>query len=135
MNVKSTLRLLKSSVFVSISGAFRVHIGGLFVGLSPGVATYMGAVLIVYSTYTFDRALGGDEDEINRGFDSASKRWALLVGLLCFLAGFAIFAGMGLPLVALFPFTVGYMYTQGFSLRGRQFRLKGGWGRRTSWSH
>ncbi len=114
-------QILKSSVVVSISGAFKLYVAFLLLGIEPDFTLCLGAALIIYSTYTLDRAL----DEIE---GKKATLPVLSIIFFAFLASLYIFKEkVGISPV-IFPFAVGFAYTKGLKINGRTFRLKGGLG-------
>ncbi len=128
-NYFPTVKLLKSSVLVSISGALRVYIASLLLLTQASVLNCMAGGLIVYAVYTLDRALESTEDSINRSeLNGANKKIALLFSLGTFLLGFYILINSGLITVALIPLITGYLYSKGINLGKLNLKLKGGLG-------
>jgi 4-hydroxybenzoate polyprenyltransferase len=126
-----TIRLLNSSTAVAVSGAFRLYIAFLLAGIEPRVPVFLAEALIVYSTYTLDRALGCDEDAINRSeLAGASRKIGVTASALAFGAGTVIFALHGIWAAALLPFIIGYLYSKGISIGNHSLKLKGGLGRK-----
>ncbi|MGD1005371.1 MAG: UbiA family prenyltransferase [Methanoregulaceae archaeon] len=129
----STLNLLNSSTVVAISGSLRLHIAFLFAGLDPHIGIYLAYGLIVYATYTLDRALGCEEDAINRSeLAGADKRIGILACFIAFFIGFIILARENIYFASFFPFVIGYIYSQGISFRTYSLKLKGGAGRKNA---
>jgi 4-hydroxybenzoate polyprenyltransferase len=124
-----TLRLLNSSTAVAIGGGLRLHIAFLLAGLAARIPEYCACALIIYATYTLDRALDCKEDAINKSeLRGANTRIGLLACAVTFLAGSAIFIADGIYLAPFFPFIIGYIYTRGIRIGPYEFRLKGGCG-------
>jgi 4-hydroxybenzoate polyprenyltransferase len=124
-----TLRLLNASTVVAIGGGLRLHIAFLLAGLAVQVTEYFACALIIYATYTLDRALNCKEDEINRSdLRGADSRVALLACLIAFLLGTILFVWDGIYLAPIFPFIIGYLYTRGIQIGSFTFKLKGGAG-------
>jgi 4-hydroxybenzoate polyprenyltransferase len=120
-----TLRLLNSSTVVAISGGLRLHIAFLLGGLAIKIPVYCAGVLIIYSTYTLDRALECKEDEINRTeLCGADKRMGIIACIISFILGALILVLHGIYLAPFFPFIVGYFYTHGIRIGSRTFKLK-----------
>ncbi len=125
----STLRLLNSSTAVAFSGALRLHIAFLFAGIEPNIPVYLAIGLVIYSTYTLDRALDCEEDAINRSeLTGSKKKIAIIVCIISFLAGALIFAGEKIYFASFFPFFVGYLYSKGIKAGKFRIKLKGGMG-------
>lgn len=128
-NKFSTLSLLFASVMISISGAFRLYIAYLFLGYEINVLNIIAGFLIIYSTYTLDRAAGGEEDKINRcELNRARKDIALYVCLSTFILGASILFFDNLAIWAFVPLIIGAIYTKGFGFGQYTLRLKGGLG-------
>ncbi|MBU4139264.1 MAG: prenyltransferase, partial [Euryarchaeota archaeon] len=73
-----TLKLLTGSILVGLSGVFKLHIAFLLLGIAPDLKIYLACFLIIYATYTLDRAMDNEEDKINRKeLDSSRKDIAL----------------------------------------------------------
>lgn len=62
----ATLELLKSSILVAFSGALRIHLAFLLLHIQSSILTCVAGGLIIYTVYTLDRALGSEEDTVNR---------------------------------------------------------------------
>jgi 4-hydroxybenzoate polyprenyltransferase len=121
-----TLRLLNASTVVALSGAFRLHVAFLLAGLHARLPVYAAFSLIVYATYTLDRALECREDVVNRAeLCGASRNIGLFACAVTFLCGAAILARDGIYLASVFPFIVGYLYTRGIRVGKQAFKLKG----------
>jgi 4-hydroxybenzoate polyprenyltransferase len=124
-----TLYLLKTSILVGCSGGLRLYLAYILADVSPNISLIIAASLIIYATYTLDRSLGQKEDEVNRRELSGANKTAGLVA-----SGFAIIIGAlfffheYLFFPPLFPFVMGFLYSQGISLNGRKIKLKGGAG-------
>lgn len=124
-----TIKLLTTSVPVALSGIFRLHIAFLFLGVAPAILVYLAGFLIIYSTYTFDRALDNDEDKINRKeLTAARKDIAVFVCLASFMIGTFLLYREGLILIAFLPFIIGYVYSKGIPIGNRKLKLKGNFG-------
>jgi 4-hydroxybenzoate polyprenyltransferase len=124
-----TINLLTTSVPVALSGVFRLHIAFLFLGIAPEILVYLAGFLVIYSTYTFDRALDSDEDKINRKeLTTARKDVAVLVCLASFLIGTFLLYREGLVFIAFMPFIIGYVYSKGITIGNRKLKLKGNFG-------
>jgi 4-hydroxybenzoate polyprenyltransferase len=129
----STLHLLNSSTVVAISGILRLHVAFLFAGLDPLIGVYFAYGMIVYATYTLDRALGCEEDAINRSeLIGANKRIGILACIGAFFTGFILLARENIYLASFFPLVTGYIYSQGISFRTYSLKLKGGTGRKNA---
>jgi 4-hydroxybenzoate polyprenyltransferase len=131
MNIfdKPTMRLLNSSTAVAIGGGLRLHIAFLLAGLAARIPEYCACALIIYATYTFDRALDCKEDAINKSeLCGANGKIGLLASIITFLIGTYLFVLDGIYLAPFFPFIVGYVYTRGIRIGPYAFKLKGGAG-------
>jgi 4-hydroxybenzoate polyprenyltransferase len=127
--ITPTLRLLTVSLPVAISGAFRLYIACLFLGVEGEAAIYLAFALLVYATYTLDRALGCEEDRINRSeLEGAKKEMPILLCILSFISAAFILSRHGLWEIALIPVTIGYLYSKGIKLGGFRKKLKGSYG-------
>lgn len=126
---KPTMRLLNSSTAVAIGGGLRLHIAFLLAGLAIRIPEYCACALIIYATYTFDRALDCKEDAINKSeLCGADGRIGLLASIVTFLIGTYLFVLDGIFLAPVFPFIIGYVYTHGIRIGPYAFKLKGGAG-------
>ena len=124
-----TLRLLCASVLVALSGSLRLHIAFLFAGIPPKISLYCAAGLIIYATYTIDRAMGSKEDAVNKAELSGSNRKiGLTVALFMFMIGAGILARERIIVASLVPLFIGGLYSQGISIKGHRFSLKRGAG-------
>jgi 4-hydroxybenzoate polyprenyltransferase len=125
----ATLELLKSSVLVAFSGAIRIHLAFLLLHLQSSLLTCIAGGLVIYAVYTIDRALGSEEDAVNRKeLNGSKKEPGLLISLLTFLIGSYILAKEGLLLLAFIPFVTGYLYSKGIKIGKFAIKLKGGAG-------
>jgi len=125
----ATLNLLKSSILVSISGAFRIYLAALLLGTQVNLLTCAAGFLIIYSVYTLDRTLDSKEDLINREeLTGLSKQTGLTLVIVTFLLGSIGFANEGLLVYAFLPFVTGYLYSKGIKIGKYFLRLKGGLG-------
>jgi len=123
---KPTLRLLNSSTVVAISGGLRLHIAFLLAGIAVSIPEYCAGALIIYSTYTLDRALECKEDQINKSeLCGADKKTGLIACVLSFLIGAVLLARDGIYFAPFFPFVVGYLYTHGVRIGPYTLKLKG----------
>ncbi|HEY9205402.1 MAG TPA: hypothetical protein VIO58_05725 [Candidatus Methanoperedens sp.] len=124
-----TLQLLKASILVAISGAFRVHIAFLFLGAEPNFSVYIAGGLIIYTIYTLDRTLESKEDEINKiELAGSKKNVVLVVSFIAFITGSLILFMKKLYIVPILPLLIGYLYSKGIKIRGMNLKLKGGLG-------
>ncbi|PWB56813.1 MAG: prenyltransferase [Candidatus Methanoperedenaceae archaeon] len=125
----STIKLLTTSVPVAISGVFRLYIAFLFLGIAPQIYIYLAGFLVIYSTYTFDRALENEEDKINRKELAASRKdIALFVCIVSLIVSTILLYREGLTFMAFLPFVIGYVYSKGISLGKHKLKLKGNFG-------
>jgi 4-hydroxybenzoate polyprenyltransferase len=126
-----TINLLRSSVLVSFSGALRIHIAFLLMNISSVFLNCLAGGLIIYSVYTLDRAMDSEEDMANRPeLKGASNRTALIISLMCFVAGAAILTSDGLMIIAFLPLITGYLYSKGLKIGKFDLKLKGGLGKK-----
>ena len=124
-----TLRLLNSSTLVAFSGALRLHIAFLFASIEPNIPVYLAMGLVIYSTYTLDRALDSEEDAINRSeLTGANRHAAIIASIIAFFAGALIFARENIYFASFFPFIVGFLYSKGIKAGKLRIKLKGGMG-------
>lgn len=125
----ATLELLKSSVLVAFSGALRIHLAFLLLHIQSSILTCVAGGLIIYTVYTLDRALGSEEDSVNRKeLNGSNKKVGLLVSLLAFIIGTCILAKEGMLALAFIPFVTGYLYSKGIKIGRLALKLKGGLG-------
>jgi 4-hydroxybenzoate polyprenyltransferase len=123
------LRLLNSSSVVAIAGGLRLNIAFLLAGLEMRIPEYCAFALIIYATYTLDRALDCKEDAINKSeLIGANGNAGILACAVAFLIGALILMQDGIFLAPFFPFIVGYIYTHGIKIGPYALRLKGGAG-------
>lgn len=124
-----TIRLLNSSTLVAVSGALRLHIAFLLAGIEPKLMVYLAGGLVIYATYTLDRALDCEEDTINRSELAGSKKLtAIIACVVAFLAGTLILSQEDIYFASLFPFIVGYLYSKGIKIGKIKLKLKGSMG-------
>jgi 4-hydroxybenzoate polyprenyltransferase len=124
-----TLRLLNSSTVVAIAGGLRLNIAFLLASSEMHIPEYIAFTLIIYATYTLDRALDCKEDTFNKSeLIGANGNVGILACALTFLAGTFILLMDGIYLAPFFPFIIGYVYTRGIRLGPYHLRLKGGAG-------
>jgi 4-hydroxybenzoate polyprenyltransferase len=123
------MRLLNSSSVVAISGGLRLHVAVLLAGLAIRIPEYLAFALIVYATYTLDRALDCKEDAINRSeLTGADGRIGIAACIAAFLVGAAILVNDGIYLAPFFPLAIGYLYTRGIRIGSHTLKLKAGAG-------
>jgi 4-hydroxybenzoate polyprenyltransferase len=123
------MRLLNSSSVVAISGGLRLHVAFLLAGLAIRIPEYLAFALIVYATYTLDRALDCKEDAINRSeLTGADGRIGIAACIAAFLVGAAILVNDGIYLAPFFPLAIGYLYTRGIRIGSHTLKLKAGAG-------
>lgn len=107
----------------------RLYIAYLLAGIPPDIILYPAAGLVIYSTYTLDRALGSKEDEVNNSdYRSARREIGIYVSVITFMFGAGLFVLRNAYLAPFIPFFVGFFYSKGICLRNRKFRLKGSLG-------
>jgi 4-hydroxybenzoate polyprenyltransferase len=124
-----TLRLLNSSSVVAIAGGLRLNIAFLLAGLNMRIPEYFAFALIIYATYTLDRALDCKEDAINKSeLVGANGTIGILACTVAFIIGTGILFQDGIYLAPFFPFIVGYIYTHGLRIGPYTLKLKGGAG-------
>lgn len=124
-----TIRLLNSSMITAMSAGFRLHIAFLLAGIVPQIPSYVAFTLIMYATYTLDRALDCKEDIINKSeLCGADRRIGLAACLITFCAGALIFFRDGIYLAPFLPFFIGYFYSRGFRIGSFRLKLKGSLG-------
>ncbi|HEY3361310.1 MAG TPA: UbiA family prenyltransferase [Methanosarcina sp.] len=125
----ATLELLKSSVLVAFSGALRIHIAFLLLQIHSSIFTCIAGGLVIYSVYTLDRALGSEEDVINRKELSGSrKEIGLAASMLTFVIGSYVLTKEGMIALAFLPFITGFLYSKGIKIGRFTLKLKGGLG-------
>ncbi len=130
MSSIATLRLLGSSLIVAVSGGFRLHIAFLLAGKEANITLPLAAILIVYATYTLDRAIKTKEDEINRQEETNANK-NLVLFLVCsffLIAVLVLIKHRVFPLIAFFPLTMGFLYSKGIKIGKILLKLKGGMG-------
>jgi 4-hydroxybenzoate polyprenyltransferase len=128
-----TMRLLNSSTVVAIAGGLRLNIAFLLAGLPVRISEYCAFALIIYATYTLDRALDCREDAINkRELVGADGNIGILACAITFIIGTVILLREGIYLAPFFPFIVGYIYTHGIRIGPHVLRLKGSIGIKNS---
>jgi len=124
-----TLHLLNASSIVACAGCFRIFVAILLAGIAPNPSVIIGYGLIVYSTYTFDRAIGCGEDAINRHeLLGADQRIGMIASIAAFTAGAVLLACEQIYLASFLPFIIGYVYSKGLTIGGYSFKLKGSLG-------
>lgn len=125
----ATFELLKSSILVAFSGALRIHLAFLLLHIQSSVLTCIAGGLIIYTVYTLDRALGSEEDSVNRTeLNGSNKKVGLTVSLVTFFIGTCILAKEGMLAFAFIPFVTGYLYSKGIKIGKLALKLKGGLG-------
>jgi 4-hydroxybenzoate polyprenyltransferase len=126
VSFEATLRLLSTSIIVAVSGGFRLYIAFILLGREPELALCLAMILIVYATYTLDRAVKTKEDEINRKEEeSANKDLAIFMTCASLLAAIIILIKQGIsPLIAFFPLIIGFVYSKGIKIRKISLKLK-----------
>ncbi len=125
----ATLELLKSSVLVAFSGALRIHIAFLLLQIHSSIFTCIAGGLVIYSVYTLDRALGSEEDVVNRKELSGSrKEIGLAASILTFVIGSYVLTKEGMLAFAFLPLITGFLYSKGVKIGRFALKLKGGLG-------
>jgi 4-hydroxybenzoate polyprenyltransferase len=125
----ATLELLKSSVLVAFSGALRIHLAFLLLQVESSLLTCIAGGLVIYTVYTLDRALGSEEDAVNRKeLNGSKKEIGLAISLITFLIGACILAKEEMLSLAFIPFVTGYLYSKGLKIGKFSLKLKGGLG-------
>lgn len=125
----ATLELLKSSNLVAFSGALRIHIAFLLLQIHSSIFTCIAGGLVIYSVYTLDRALGSEEDIVNRKELSGSKKEiGLAASMLTFVIGSYALAKEGMLALAFLPLITGFLYSKGIKIGKFALKLKGGLG-------
>lgn len=128
-NENATFELLKSSILVAFSGALRIHLAFLLLHIRSSILTCIAGGLIIYTVYTLDRALGSEEDVVNRKeLNGSNKKVGLAVSLLAFMIGTYILTKEGMLALAFIPFVTGYLYSKGIKIGKFALKLKGGLG-------
>ncbi len=124
-----TLHLLNASTIVACAGCFRIFVAILLAGIAPKPSVIIAYGLIVYSTYTLDRAVGCGEDAVNRSeLLGANQRIGIGASIFAFLIGAGLLAAEQIYLASLLPFVIGYFYSKGLSIGGFTVKLKGSMG-------
>jgi len=124
-----TFHLLNASTIVACAGGFRIYIAFLLTGIIPKPLVILAYGLIVYSTYTLDRALGCEEDAINRReLLGANKNIGIGASIFTFLTGAVFLAADHIYLASFLPFVTGYVYSKGLSMGNYTLKLKGSMG-------
>lgn len=114
---------------VAVSGSLRLHIAFLFAGIPAMIPIYCAAGLIIYATYTIDRATGSKEDTVNKAELSGSNRKiGIAIALFLFVIGALILARERIIAAPFVPFLIGGLYSHGIRLHGHRFSLKRGAG-------
>ncbi|MEL7665682.1 MAG: UbiA family prenyltransferase [Methanosarcina mazei] len=128
-NENATFELIKSSILVAFSGALRIHLAFLLMYIQSNILVCIAGGLIIYTVYTLDRALGSEEDSVNRKeLNGSNKKVGLTVSLLAFMVGTYILAGEEMLPLAFIPFVTGYLYSKGIKIGKFALKLKGGLG-------
>ena len=124
-----TIQLLNSSTVTAISAAFRLHIAFLLAGIATRIPEYLAFALIMYATYTLDRALDCKEDIINKSeLCGANRTIGLAACAVTFCAGTILLFREGIYLAPFLPFVIGYFYSKGFRIGTLRLKLKGSLG-------
>ncbi|MGB7788393.1 UbiA family prenyltransferase [Methanoregula sp.] len=124
-----TMRLLNSSTVVAISAGLRLHIAFLLAGIAARIPEYFAFGLLMYATYTLDRALDCKEDAINKSeLCGANRTIGLVACMIAFCAGTILLFLDGIYLAPFLPFIIGYVYSRGFRIGSFRLKLKGSLG-------
>ena len=124
--ISPTLRLLNSSISISVSGTLRLYIAFLLAGIEPYTMICLGFGLIIYATYTLDRSLDCEEDLINRKeLAGANNHIAIIACIIAFLVSIIIFTKENLYYAPFIPFIIGYLYSKGIKIGKFELKLKG----------
>jgi 4-hydroxybenzoate polyprenyltransferase len=123
------MRLLNSSSVVAISAGFRLQIAFLLAGIATRIPECFAFALIMYATYTLDRAIDCKEDAINKSeLAGANRAIGLSACLIAFCAGTLLLVLDGIYLAPFLPFIIGYFYSRGFRIGSFTLKLKGSLG-------
>lgn len=116
-------------MLVAFSGALRIHLAFLLLQLPSNISTCFAGGLVIYSVYTLDRALGSEEDIVNRKELSGSrKEIGLAASILTFVIGSYVLTKQGMIALAFLPFITGFLYSKGIKIGKFTLKLKGGLG-------
>jgi 4-hydroxybenzoate polyprenyltransferase len=116
-----TLKLLMISIYVSISGIFRVFISSILLNTHINIFMGLACGLIIYSVYTLDRIT-------DERFIGSDKVIGITVSMCASFIGIGVFALNGQLLLGLFPFAICYLYSKGLKIGSSALKLKGGYG-------
>jgi len=123
------MRLLNSSTNVAISAGLRLHIAFLLAGIAVRIPEYCAFGLLMYATYTLDRALDCKEDAINKSeLCGANRTIGLLACIIAFCIGTILLFRDGIYLAPFVPFLIGYVYSKGVRIGSYKLKLKGSLG-------
>jgi 4-hydroxybenzoate polyprenyltransferase len=130
MGFATTLNVLKSSIINGISGWFRLYIAFILIGKVSDLILCFAFSFVVYSVYTLDRTLKSKEDEINRPEEKNADRNIIffIISTLLFITVLILAFKKVSPLVELFPFVMGFLYTKGLEIGSISIRFKQGLG-------
>ncbi len=130
MGFITTLPFLKSSIMNGISAWFRLYITFLLGGHIPDLLLCFAFSFVAYSVYTLDRTLKSKEDEVNRPEEKNPDKNIIffIISALLFIALLILIIKKDSPLVALFPFVIGFLYTKGLKISSISIRFKHGFG-------
>jgi 4-hydroxybenzoate polyprenyltransferase len=93
------------------------------------VSVYCAAGLVIYATYTIDRAMGSREDAVNKGeLAGSNRRIGVTCAILMFIVGAIVLAHEGIFAAPFLPLVTGVFYSRGIRLNGYRYSLKGGAG-------
>lgn len=130
MGQRATTKLLSASLLLAISSGFYLYLAFHILHTTPNIPLCIAFSLLVYAVYTFDRTSGGEEDTVNRqNLTTANKTIPIIAITLTLLIATAILIhNTIIPIGAIIPFAIGYLYTKGIPLGTRTITLKGGLG-------
>ncbi|HEY9205887.1 MAG TPA: UbiA family prenyltransferase [Candidatus Methanoperedens sp.] len=130
MGFAATLKVLKSSIINGISGWFRLHTAFLLTGKASDLVLCFAFSFVVYSVYTLDRTLKSKEDEVNRPEEKNANENIVffIISDLLFITFLILVLKKVSPLVVLFPFVIGFLYTKGLKIGSISIKFKQGLG-------
>lgn len=130
LSERSILGLLSTSVLVSVSGGFKVHLAFLMTNAETNPALCGASAFIIYSVYTLDRAFEPKEDEVNRREGAkANGKVAIVLASVFLMVGAVILSKEGIPpVVAFLPLMVGFLYAKGVKIGENTWKIKGSYG-------
>jgi 4-hydroxybenzoate polyprenyltransferase len=116
-----TIKLLMISIYVSISGIFRVFISSILLNTHINLVMGLACGLIIYSVYTFDRIT-------DVRFLGSDKVIGVTASLCAAFIGIGVFYLNGQLLLGIFPFAICYLYSKGLKIGKHTYALKAGYG-------